>query len=214
MDVVELLLDEGCELEEPDGADFVRPDEASSPSGRFSSRRCPRCGEVLFADMPVCYGCLYDFRRDRAAALASVPMPEGVRIAEELEAPPESSVSPPALAAPLESSVLPPVLAAPPDLASPFRRRVRIGTDSADVTLPLGEKGLVLGADSSCDVVLHSLVAAPRHLCLLPTEEGVLALDLGSEIPATTETGVAVGDGTLLVPGESVAVCGSLVTVA
>ena len=25
---------------------------------------CPRCGEVLFADMDVCYGCLYDFAKD------------------------------------------------------------------------------------------------------------------------------------------------------
>ena len=25
---------------------------------------CPRCGEVLFADMEVCYGCLYDFTKD------------------------------------------------------------------------------------------------------------------------------------------------------
>ncbi len=27
---------------------------------------CPRCGAVLFADMDVCYGCLYDFTRDSA----------------------------------------------------------------------------------------------------------------------------------------------------
>lgn len=26
---------------------------------------CPRCGEMLFSDMDVCYGCLYDFTRDR-----------------------------------------------------------------------------------------------------------------------------------------------------
>ena len=25
---------------------------------------CPRCGELLFADMDVCFGCLYDFARD------------------------------------------------------------------------------------------------------------------------------------------------------
>lgn len=30
-------------------------------------KTCPRCGEVLFADMDVCYGCLYDFSRDERA---------------------------------------------------------------------------------------------------------------------------------------------------
>ncbi|MDD3485371.1 MAG: FHA domain-containing protein, partial [Atopobiaceae bacterium] len=29
--------------------------------------RCPRCGAVLFDDMEVCYACLYDFSKDRAA---------------------------------------------------------------------------------------------------------------------------------------------------
>lgn len=28
---------------------------------------CPRCGMELFADMDVCYGCLYDFTRERAS---------------------------------------------------------------------------------------------------------------------------------------------------
>ena len=27
-------------------------------------KTCPRCGEMLFADMDVCYGCLYDFSKD------------------------------------------------------------------------------------------------------------------------------------------------------
>ena len=27
-----------------------------------SVKVCPRCGEKLFQDMGVCYGCLYDFR--------------------------------------------------------------------------------------------------------------------------------------------------------
>lgn len=29
-------------------------------------KTCPRCGEMLFADMDVCYGCLYDFTKDIA----------------------------------------------------------------------------------------------------------------------------------------------------
>ncbi len=35
--------------------------EASGPTGR--TKVCPRCGAEVFADMDVCYGCLYDFTR-------------------------------------------------------------------------------------------------------------------------------------------------------
>ena len=33
----------------------------------LTTKVCPRCGEVLFADMDVCYGCLYDFRKEGGA---------------------------------------------------------------------------------------------------------------------------------------------------
>lgn len=32
------------------------------------TKTCPRCGQELFADMDVCYGCLYDFSRDGRAS--------------------------------------------------------------------------------------------------------------------------------------------------
>lgn len=44
------------------------------------TKACPRCGELLFADMDVCYGCLYDFSRDRATpggAAGAVGMRDG-----------------------------------------------------------------------------------------------------------------------------------------
>lgn len=31
--------------------------------GSYAKKKCPRCGEMLFADMTTCYGCLYDFTR-------------------------------------------------------------------------------------------------------------------------------------------------------
>ena len=31
----------------------------------LGTKICPRCGEELFSDMDVCYGCLYDFTRER-----------------------------------------------------------------------------------------------------------------------------------------------------
>ena len=29
----------------------------------FEKKTCPRCGQLLYADMTVCYGCLYDYTR-------------------------------------------------------------------------------------------------------------------------------------------------------
>ncbi|OUO32811.1 FHA domain-containing protein [Olsenella sp. An293] len=41
-------------------------------SGRYEVKRCPRCDSELYADMDVCYGCLYDFSR---GAAREVPLP-------------------------------------------------------------------------------------------------------------------------------------------
>ncbi len=30
---------------------------------RYETKLCPRCGAELYADMSICYGCLYDFTR-------------------------------------------------------------------------------------------------------------------------------------------------------
>lgn len=50
-------------------------------SRRYEVKRCPRCDSELYADMDVCYGCLYDFSRDapretsrRSAAERSLAM--------------------------------------------------------------------------------------------------------------------------------------------
>ena len=39
----------------------------------LDTKVCPRCGELLFADMDVCYGCLYDFTRKRPRPLLPDP---------------------------------------------------------------------------------------------------------------------------------------------
>lgn len=48
------------------GARDAVPYEAGIMPGP-GTKRCPRCGAVLFDDMEVCYACLYDFSKDRAA---------------------------------------------------------------------------------------------------------------------------------------------------
>lgn len=159
--------------------------------GSYGEKRCPRCGEILFDDMDVCYGCLYDFGRDREKDLAAMGMPGEFALLEGGLEEPEG----------IEGALSP----EPPDL------RVWLRTDSADVLLPLPGEGIVLGSDLSCDVVLHSILASPRHLRLVPAEGGALAFDMDAGLPATVD-GVAIGDGTLVAQGESVAVCGSLLT--
>jgi len=49
---------------------------ASMPSGDYATRVCPRCGEMLFADMDVCYGCLYDFTREEGPVLGAPQLPD------------------------------------------------------------------------------------------------------------------------------------------
>ena len=60
------------------------------PEG-YGEKRCPRCGEVLFDDMDVCYGCLYDFGRNREEDLARAGIPEEFALLEGgLEEPPRA----------------------------------------------------------------------------------------------------------------------------
>lgn len=42
----------------------------------FRTKTCPRCGAELFADMPICYGCLYDFSRGLATRESEPAAPE------------------------------------------------------------------------------------------------------------------------------------------
>lgn len=43
-------------------------EEKMGDAGERQLRTCPRCGAKLFADMGICYGCLYDFSRERGRA--------------------------------------------------------------------------------------------------------------------------------------------------
>ena len=139
------------------------------PEG-YGEKRCARCGEVLFDDMDVCYGCLYDFGRNREEDLARAGIPEEFALLEGGLEEPEGFGEAHARELPER-----------PDL------RVWLRTDSADVILPLPGEGLVLGSDLSCDVVLHSILASPRHLRLVPADGGALAFDMDAGLPATVD---------------------------
>ena len=42
-------------------------------SVEYETKICPRCGAKLYADMNVCYGCLYDFSRNASTIPVLTP---------------------------------------------------------------------------------------------------------------------------------------------
>lgn len=58
-------------------------------SEEYAKKRCPRCGETLYADMQVCYGCLYDFTRSDngpSELACELDEPDGMREHDRSEA--------------------------------------------------------------------------------------------------------------------------------
>ncbi len=184
----------------------------------FEKKTCPRCGQLLYADMTVCYGCLYDFtRKDNGpsepaaaktvAAKTVAAKPAAAKTAAVVSAdaerggvaPPEPGPSgreredsalsgkpgPRPLSTPIGSpddNEVTTLLDGPSVIEGPHAVCVR--TDSADVLVPLGEKGLCVGRGSGNQVVLREKSVSRRHLRILPAEEGAEVRDLGSTNPA------------------------------
>ena len=164
----------------------------------FEKKTCPRCGQLLYADMTVCYGCLYDFtRKDNGpsepaaakkidagggAAAPSSPMSPGdgrVAAAPGAASAARPGSAPVEMADDNESTM---VLDGPPANEVPHAVWVRAG--SADVMVPLGEEGLCVGRGSGNQVVLREKSVSRRHLRVLPAEGGAEVRDLGSTNPA------------------------------
>lgn len=158
----------------------------------YATKICPRCGSELYEDMTVCYGCLYDFAREHEAPPVLPPLPEqpdDERACDDTED----------------------LSAARSRLADEARTGAYLRTGLLDTWLPIGEKGLVVGRDPECDVVLHSPAVSRRHLRLEPTPEGMEVADLGSTNPATYRGREVTGR--VVVPyGDSVDVCGCRLT--
>lgn len=152
---------------------------------RLATKTCPRCGQVLFADMDVCYGCLYDFRRHT-----------------------ERAVETDAVLPKLEEELLPDDLIPdePPETAC--RAALWIRTGDIDVSVPLPECGLSIGREPSCDIVLHSQAVSRRHVLVTPDPNGACFRDLGSTNQALYE-GRPI-EGSALVPFDApVILCGT-----
>lgn len=201
----------------------------------YEIKVCPRCGEELFADMHVCYGCLYEFPPAGDAASAASP-------STSRDDGPTSDTE--ALALPglvedepfLWDAGLPPAESGWEDdtldlsgvgraaIASPTpsqeahssSREVLcwVRTPSMEVRLPIPNEGLVIGRDQTCDVVLRSRAVSRSHVRILPAqdgEEGMRVIDLGATNPAMFSGREVRGE--VLVPlGWTVSICGAFVT--
>lgn len=181
-------------------------------------KTCPRCGEVLYADMDVCYGCLYDFTRsahgpseppagaaqEEPASQAPGPAPmalDGVPTGgrEGKEAPFSPSFS--------EDEEETTVLDARPSSAHSvaFSRGVWVKTPGVDAYVPLAPEGICVGRGMGNQIVLHDKAVSRRHLRLRDAGCGVEVCDLGSTNPATRE-GARITGSELVGWGDSVKV--------
>ena len=201
----------------------------------YEIKVCPRCGEELFADMHVCYGCLYEFPPGRdvpAPASPAVPKTEETASAAEEPLLPELVEDEPFLwdagLPPAESGWEDDTLdlsgvgnkaiataALSPD-TQPSSREVLcwVRTPSMEVRLPIPNEGLVIGRDQTSDVVLRSRAVSRSHVRILPAqdgEEGMRVIDLGATNPAMFSGREVRGE--VLVPlGWTVSICGAFVT--
>ena len=201
----------------------------------YATKVCPRCGEELFADMRVCYGCLYEFPPARdvtAPASSAVPKTEESASAAEEPALPGLVEDEPFL----WDAGLPPAesgweddtldlsgvgneaiaMAASSPETQPSSREVLcwVRTPSMEVRLPIPNEGLVIGRDQTCDVVLRSRAVSRSHVRILPAqdgEEGMRVIDLGATNPAIFSGREVRGE--VLVPlGWTVSICGAFAT--
>ena len=156
---------------------------------RFETKVCPRCGAELYADMNVCYGCLYDFSRDAPRApYAPLPPLAG-------EDGPEDTVN---LAAAVAGSLT-------------ERVGMMMRTSSVDVWIAVPDEGVSIGRAPGNDVVLHSPAISGRHLSIVPTPDGMEVSDLNSTNPARYH-GREVRGRVIVSYGDTIDVCGCILT--
>ena len=215
----------------------TRADDDESPGIKV----CPRCGQALFADMDVCYGCLYDFSRDSAGR----PVEASGKASDTAEPKP---IVIPGGADPLASIELDEIDDEPGPIAEPRHSRresssaddtinlsvqetpgvlgqpnvsnvqaeafyVVVDTGDARVCVPIPPQGLSVGRGDANDIVLRSRSVSRSHLRMVSLARGVLVEDCGATNPAMLGDEPLEG-GVLLKVGDSVSVCGTSLEIA
>ena len=176
-------------------------------------KECPRCGAMLFGDMDVCYGCLYDFSRERVSPREPVPAemdleePDVGLGQDEDEARGDQAVSGESLSP--DDTILTECLRRLP--ATPARSSIFVCTSDVDVCVPLPEEGLTVGRSPANDIVLHGRDVSRSHALFKPTASGALVEDLGATNPVICRLG-ELRDSVEIRAGESVDICGARFT--
>lgn len=163
---------------------------------------CPQCGEVLYRDVGVCYGCLYEF--DKESAVQNEPIKSGVSAAEQqtdIHATQHLSAAPKKAHVQASSEATMALSAAQRQVAG-----VVVSTGDAEVWSPVPCEGIVVGRDASCGITLHATTVSRQHVRLVPTKEGMEATDLGATNPAVYR-GNSLTQATLIPWGSSLEVC-------
>lgn len=158
------------------------------------TKRCPRCGQVLFADMDVCYGCLYNFSKQDTDSSVGLLVPDDW----DAGMPPfelgDGSSSP---SASVDGSC--------------FVYGLRVRDASLEAVVPLRGGGITVGRSDECDIVLHAPSVSRQHVRIDPQGRDVLVTDLGSTNHARLE-GAEVSDSAHMAVGSTLDVCGVLLT--
>ncbi|MGI6755982.1 MAG: FHA domain-containing protein [Atopobiaceae bacterium] len=201
--------------------------QQKSHHDHLTTKVCPCCGAVLFADMDVCYGCLYDFRRkieknplennlhkvtetedlSKAGNVSNtgntkVPPPEKAEVSQA-EGMSFCDVSPDELMTKEIKPRVPRVVSE--ECSEDFGLRIE-GRDTICV-VPLVAEGLIVGRGESCDVILRSPEVSRKHIRIVPEENGAYIQDLGSTNPARVQ-GHEVREAVHVQVGEKIDLCG------
>ncbi|MGN0287185.1 MAG: FHA domain-containing protein [Atopobiaceae bacterium] len=147
----------------------------------------------MFADMNVCYGCLYDFERDQKESSVGLLIPD------------DWDAGLPPLGYDDEGGTTSASLGLGGCLA------LRVCDPTLEVVVALGPAGVVVGRGEDCDVVLHATSVSRRHVRVDPSGDVALVRDLGATNPARLD-GREISDEARMVVGQTLDVCGTLLT--
>lgn len=185
---------------------------------------CPRCGERLFRDMSICYGCLYDFsnpqpleRRPQIMVQDAAPAGGQDLLSGTPKADPGNVWSASETAGPASGEDEGDWQDDEPtaDLARQARRDaedaaqfgVFVAGQGMEVHVPAGTEGITVGRAPSNDIVLRLKPVSRHHLRLSSCPEGLLVEDLDATNPAMFK-GKPLRGSVAIAAGERFEVCG------
>lgn len=158
----------------------------------LQTKRCPRCGQVLFSDMSVCYGCLYNFEKHEEENTCGMLVPDDW----------DAGLPPYELSEGERSEVL---------NGAAYAYGLKIRDATLEVVAPLPAAGVIVGRGEGCDIILRAPAVSRQHVRIEPEGARVLVTDLGATNHARLE-GVEVVDAVFMDVGSTLDVCGVLLT--